>query len=180
MYGIGENMARLKENKRGAFLVFCIGMIFCFLALSCQHSPETGDMEKTMAPDFKLTDMEGNTFHLEGERGKMILIIFTTTWCPACTDFIPIYKKIDEIYGGEKNFILVNIDIEEPDDRVRAFARANHITYRILMDRDGKVRKAYGIMGVPSFVLIDDEGKKISSRIEEILNILENTFGRDI
>ncbi|MDR2861547.1 MAG: TlpA family protein disulfide reductase [Syntrophobacterales bacterium] len=174
-----KKVAANLKNKKSAFLLFSLGLILCFV-FSCQCSPQTRDLRGTIAPDFTLKDLEGKTFHLQGEQGKMVLIIFTTTWCPACTDFIPIYKKIHEIYGKEENFVMVNVDIEEPDDRVRAFARANHITYRILMDSKGEVRKDYGIMGVPSFVLIDEEGKWLSANIEEIFAILRTAFGRDV
>jgi len=151
--------------------------MLCFFVLSCQQNPEIRDIQETIAPDFRLSDLDGNSFHLEAERGKMILIIFTTTWCSVCTDFIPIYKEIQEVYGKEKKFVMVNIDIEEPYDRVRTFAKVNNISYRVLLDIEGKVRKDYHIMGVPSFILIDTEGKIVSSRIEKILEILQITFG---
>ena len=171
------NISKLKKHKKSIFSLFGIGIILFFTLLACQHDPETRNTGETMAPDFSLADLDGNSFHLGAERGKMILIIFTTTWCPVCTTFVPIYKEIQETYEKEKKFVMVNIDIEEPYDRVYAFAKTNDISYQILLDNEGKVRKDYKIMGVPSFVLIDPEGKMISSNIEKILDILQTMFG---
>ena len=170
-------IAKLKEYPKRTFLLFGIGVMFCLMALSCQDNPETRDFRGTVAPDFRLADLDGNVFHLGAEQGKMILIIFTTTWCPVCTDFVPLYKKIQEVYGKEEKFVMVNIDIEESSDRVRAFAKANNVSHRILLDSEGKVRKDYNIMGVPSFILVDAEGKILSADIERILDILQITFG---
>jgi len=175
MYRAKGIISILRERKKSNFLF--LGMMLCLIILSCQRDPETRSFPEIMAPDFSLADLDGNAFHLEGERGKMVLIIFTTTWCRVCTDFIPLYKEIQKTYEKEEEFVMVNIDIEEPLDRVRAFAKANGISYRILLDSEGEVRKNYNIMGVPSFVLIDGEGKIISSRIEKILDILETKFG---
>ena len=176
MYSAKGIISSLRKRKKSNFLFLGMGMMLCLIILSCQRDPETRGFAGIMAPDFNLADLDGNAFHLEGERGKMVLIIFTTTWCPACTGFIPICKEIQEVYGKEKDFVMVNIDIEESLDRVRAFAKANGIAYRILLDSEGEVRKGYNIMGVPSFVLINGEGKIISSRIERILDILQTTF----
>jgi len=165
-----------KKERESAFFLLCMGIIFSLAIISCSANPETKDLKGTAAPDFHLTDLEGKPFHLKAERGKMVFIIFTTTWCSTCTYFIPAYKEIYKEYGKKENFVLVNIDIEEPHDRVRAFAQAYNIPYRILMDDDGKVRQAYGVMGVPSFVLVDAEGKILSMRSNEILAILRDTF----
>lgn len=143
--------------------------------ISCGPPSEKGRVDEGKAPDFTLRDLDGKTFHLQAERGKMVLIIFTTTWCPSCSEAIPTYRDIYQAYGG-KGLVVVNVDIQEPLERVYQFAKTNQIPYRILLDEDGSVGMAYGIVGVPSLVLINQDGEMISSDTTAILEILEKVY----
>jgi len=151
-----------------------------FLVLSCGPSPETGSMEpEGKAPDFTLQDLDGESFHLAAERGKMVLIIFTTTWCPSCRASIPMYRDIHEAYGG-RGLVVVNVDIQEPLDRLRQFVKKNQIPYRVLLDHDGDVGMAYGIVGIPALVLINQDGEKISSDTPTVMQILEKVYNKTV
>ena len=158
------------------YLRLCTVMLLLTLAIfSCGPTPETSPKEEAKAPDFTLPDLNGETFHLKAERGKMVLIIFTTTWCPSCRESIPTYRDIHQAYGG-KGLVVVNVDIQEPLERVNQFAKTNQIPYRVLLDEDGTVGMAYGIVGVPSLVLINQDGETISSDTSLILDILVKMY----
>lgn len=158
------------------YLRLCAVMLLLTLAIfSCGPSPETSPKEEATAPDFTLRDLEGKAFHLKAERGKMVLIIFTTTWCPSCRESIPTYRDIHQAYG-EKGLVMVNVDIQEPLERVNQFVKTNQIPYRVLLDEDGAVGMAYGIVGVPSLVLINQDGEAISSDTTVILDILVKMY----
>lgn len=68
------------------------------------------------------------------------------------------------------------MDIQEPLARVREFAKKNQLPYRVLLDEDGSVGMAYGVMGVPALVLINQDGELISSDTMLIMEILEKAF----
>jgi peroxiredoxin len=158
------------------YLRLCTVMLLLTLTVfSCGPSPETSPKEEPTAPDFTLRDLEGNAFHLQAERGKMVLIIFTTTWCPSCRESIPTYRDIHQAYGG-KGLVVVNVDIQEPLERVNQFVKTNQIPYRVLLDEDGTVGTAYGIVGVPSLMLINQDGETISSDATVILDILVKMY----
>lgn len=153
-------------------------LLLLFLVLSCSPAPETGPVEpEGKAPDFTLQDLNGKSFHLKAERGKMVLIIFTTTWCPSCRESIPMYRDIYETFGRQ-GLVVVNVDIQEPADRLRQFVKKNRIPYRVLLDHEGNVGMAYGIVGIPALVLINQDGEKISSDTPTIMQILEKVYTR--
>jgi len=158
-------------------LILVTGVLLPLLfALSCGPAPETGETGGK-APDFTLLDLDGEPFHLKVERGKMVLIIFTTTWCPSCRASIPLYRDIHAAYGPQ-GLVVVNVDIQEPPDKLRQFVKANQIPYRVLLDQDGEVGMAYGIVGIPALVLIDQDGERISSDTATIVEILEKVYKR--
>jgi peroxiredoxin len=58
----------------------------------------------------------------------------------------------------------------EPAEKVARFVKANSITYRVLLDENGEVSRAYNVVGVPMIVLLDREGivKKIGHSSSEM------------
>ncbi|MDX9746670.1 MAG: redoxin family protein [Syntrophales bacterium] len=153
--------------------------LLAFLVLACDSGSGIGRKEGGKAPDFTLRDLDGELFHLKAQRGKMVLVIFTTTWCPACRELIPLYKELSRVYG-ERGLVIVNADIQEPRERVRRFAETNRIPYRIVLDEDGAIAMGYGVVGIPDLVLINEDGEIIGSDTMDILDMLEKTFpGRE-
>lgn len=150
-------------------------LVLFFLLISCSSGSEIGQPEEEKAPDFTLQDLNGASFHLQSERGKMVLMIFTTTWCPTCREYIPAYRELYQVYG-KRGLVMVNVNIQEPLARVREFAKRNSIPYRVLLDEDGSVSMAYGVMGVPALALINQDGELISFDTRMILEILDKVF----
>jgi peroxiredoxin len=112
------------------------------------------------APNFSLKDLQGKVFRLSNHRGKPVLIFFGTTWCPSCRGELPFYKEIYETYP-KRGLEVTYINIMEPREKVAKFAKTNSLPFKILLDEDGEVATSYAVVGVPTLVLIDKEGKII-------------------
>jgi peroxiredoxin len=159
------------------FFLLVAGLIVVALSsvLSCSESkqPDTGrNISDSAAPDFILKDLAGKDFKLSAARGKPVLLIFLTTWCPTCRSEIPHYKVIYGTYG-QRGLEVVGIDIEEPKNRVSQFAAKNQIPYKTLLDEKGRVAGAYGIVGIPTMVLINRDGKVLTRKYFAIEAVLE-------
>lgn len=155
----------------------CMGLML-IVALSCSDTtpPEaTRKLTDAAAPDFTLKNLSGKTFKLSNQKGKPVLLIFITTWCPTCRSEIPHYKNIYETYGG-KGLEVVMIDIQEPKETVSRFALRYQIPFGFVLDEQGHVSSAYGIVGVPAMVLIDKDGHILSSQYMAIDILLETLF----
>ncbi len=149
-------------------------------ALSCSESeqPVTGrNMSDSAAPDFILKDLAGVDFKLSDAKGKPVLLIFLTTWCPTCRSEIPHYKDIYGTYG-KRGLEVVCIDIEEPKNRVSQFAAKNQIPYRTLLDEKGRVAGAYDITGIPAMVLINRDGRVLTRKYFAIDTVIETLLDK--
>ena len=159
------------------FFLLIAGLIVVVLssALSCSESeqPASGRIiSDSAAPDFILKDLAGADFKLSAAKGKPVLLIFLTTWCPTCRSEIPHYKEIYETYG-RRGLEVVGIDIEESKNRVSQFAAKNQIPYRTLLDEKGRVAGAYDITGIPAMVLINRDGKVLTRKYFAVDTVLE-------
>jgi peroxiredoxin len=172
------------RNMRTQFHLFryilcvCIGLILIF-TLSCSEAkqPETiRNSTKKMAPDFTLKNLSGKTFRLSEQKGKPVLLIFITTWCPSCRSEIPHYKNIYETYG-KRGLEVAMIDIQESKGKVSSFAAKHGIPFTIVLDENADVSGAFGIVGVPSMFLISKEGSILTRQYTAIDAILETIFG---
>ena len=129
------------------------------------------------APDFILKDLTGRSFRLSEQRGKPVLIIFSTTWCNSCRAEIPHFKDIHYKYS-RRGVEVINVDIQEPRDRVARFARRYDLPYRTLLDLDGSVAELYSIFGVPTLILIDGAGKIVCWQCRTTEAMLEKILQR--
>jgi peroxiredoxin len=149
-----------------------------FVAGVFERPPVPGVERKSAdgAPDFTLKDLEGKSVRLSDYRDRMVLLIFGTTWCTYCRESIPAFKDLHARYGP-KGLVILNINIEEPREKVAAFARKYALPYPVLLDRQGAVSQAYGVRGVPARILIDESGRVVCYNCRTLDALLEKQFG---
>ncbi len=122
---------------------------------------ETTDTLKGQdAPDFTLSDMDGNTVTLSELKGKVVFLDFWATWCPPCRESLPHTQALsqhEKAKSGE--LVVLAVNAREELEQVKKFMQDNTYTFRVLLDKDGSVLNKYRVQGIPTFVLIDREGK---------------------
>lgn len=110
------------------------------------------------APDFKLEDLSGTTVELKSFKGKRpVLLFFWTTWCPYCQRELKVLNT--RLENLEKTGVeLIAIDVGEPASRVNRVVKNYNLAFKVFLDEDSSVANSYGILGVPTFVLVDKKG----------------------
>jgi peroxiredoxin len=114
--------------------------------------------DDTPAPDFVLTDVNGQEVKLSEYKGKVVVLNFWATWCPPCRKEIPDFNELQAQYGDKGvQFIGVALD-EEGLPKVKKWMSANAVNYPVVV-ADAAVKKAYGEMNaIPVTMLIDRQG----------------------
>lgn len=110
-----------------------------------------------LAPDFTLTDLEGNSVTLSEYRGKVVFINFWATWCPPCRAEMPEIEAVYQEYK-DKGVVVIGVDILEPEDVVREFVEQGGYSWIFVLDATGAVSDDYKITAIPTSFFIDREG----------------------
>ena len=112
----------------------------------------------TVAPDFSLKDLSGNSINLTECLGKPVYLSFLTTWTYACLAEFRIMDSLYSVWGSKINFITVSLD--KNTEVVSRFKKEKNYNWIFLYNGSGyDLIQAYGIKTFPLFVLIDPEGK---------------------
>ena len=115
-----------------------------------------------MAPDFSLPMTDGTTFTLSEQRGKVVMLQFTASWCGVCRREMPhIESEIWQRHKDNANFVLVGVDREETKDVVDAYTQKVGTTYPMALDTAANAFASYALRqsGITRNVLIDRDGK---------------------
>ena len=121
-------------------------------------------VEIILAPDFTLTDQNGNIHTLSDYKGQTVFLNFWATWCPPCRSEMPEIQKLYEEYGYNEEELVV-LGIAAPDvgregdiNSVTAFLIENEYTFPVAMDSQGTITYLYGIRAYPTTFMISEDG----------------------
>lgn len=110
------------------------------------------------APDFNLKDMEGNEVKLSDFAGKGVILFFWATWCQRCQVDIPDLNKALPLLK-EKGVEFLSIGVGETQRKISRFTRSIPIDFPVLLDSAQNTAQAYVVVGVPTFVIINNKGR---------------------
>ena len=124
---------------------------------------ETEESGKTLAPDFTVYDLDGNTVRLSDYIGKPIVLNFWASWCGPCQSEMPDFNDACAELGGDVQFLMVNMTSgRETLENASSFIEEQGYTFPVLYDTDGNAAETYGIYSLPTTFFIDAEGYAIA------------------
>jgi thiol-disulfide isomerase/thioredoxin len=112
------------------------------------------------APDFVLPDMDGEQHTLQDYRGKVVLLNFWATWCPPCRREMPALERLYQQLGAH-GFVVLAVNQWEDPDHVFAYTGELNVfpSFPILFDPDSSVSERFGVKGLPTSLLLDQDGR---------------------
>ena len=110
------------------------------------------------ATDFSLETLKGEVYTLSAARGMVLLLEVGASWCGPCNMMIPESNSSMSDSAKPMTWLSGELIVVKHLNRYRNFWRYHQPPWPILLDRRKEVGKAYGIKGIPFFILIDKAG----------------------
>jgi cytochrome c-type biogenesis protein len=142
--------------------VLIIAVIIIFSALAVLFF-DTGEVSP--APEFTLTDIDGETFNLSDFRGKIVILDLMALPCSSCKIVERNLMDIDSQYGDEIEIISIDVwpDIDTAQE-LRDHRDDKNISWRYALDTDEIVTK-YAASEIAKVVIINSDGFVVFEKV---------------
>ncbi len=113
------------------------------------------------APDFKVTNIYGQTLTADSFSNKYYILAFTALWCDMCQTEIMMLDDIATEYSKDSLDILL-ISLDDEIDEVRDMIRQDTIQWNLVTDSAGQainLFEKYNVSSLPKCFLMDKDGK---------------------
>ena len=116
----------------------------------------------SLSVDFNASNIQGKKVSVKELRGKYVYIDIWATWCVPCRKELPHLAKLEEKYkDADIHFVSISCDTNRK--AWEKMVKAKSMKGIQLNFNDDSFMKQYMIKGVPHFILLDKEGKIVSS-----------------
>lgn len=111
------------------------------------------------APAFDLELLEGGRASLAELRGHPVLVNFWASWCKPCRHEMPeLVLRYQQLHEAGLEVLAINLTDQERKKDIQRFVGELQLPFPILLDTKGKVRRRYGLRGVPTTIFVDTVG----------------------
>jgi peroxiredoxin len=127
-------------------------------AAGCAHdAPTEAEPVSKSAPDFALSDVDGQQVSLAAQRGKVVVLNFWASWCRPCLDELPLLDELHAKVAPIGGTVLgVNIDKQ----RAPALGVVTSLDLKlpVVFDPGSDVVAKYDPEALPTTYVIDPDG----------------------
>ncbi len=114
---------------------------------------------------FIAEDINGEIVQIQND-GIVTLIDFWATWCRPCVQEMPTLKRIYEKYGKNPEFRMIGVSLDQDPEKLVQYLSDEGIAWSQINEqvaegtmRDGKLVALYNGYGLPTYYLMDREGR---------------------
>lgn len=125
---------------------------------------EAGAERGKLAPDFEVSDLDGNRFRLSDFRGKAVVVNFWATWCLFCALEMPDLHQLKLNHGDD--LVIVAVNRRERVSSAREYLGnvtrkdgGKGVSFDVNgLDPDDTLYAEYRALGMPASYFIDPDG----------------------
>lgn len=108
--------------------------------------------------NFTLKDINtGKPVRLSSLRGKVVVVNFWSTACPACRAEMPTLQKLWQKMKG-MDVAVLSVHIGGDAEKVRAFLKEKGVQMPVLLDDGENVAKSWGALHLPVTYVLNPDG----------------------
>jgi thiol-disulfide isomerase/thioredoxin len=173
-------MKRSNINLRWRLAIFVVvSVTFALIGVTACEEPDQLMEISSLAPDFTVTVYNRESFltgpetiSLSDLHGKAVVVNFWAPLCPPCRAEMPEFENIWREFKSE-DLVILGVDVGTytglgSPDQALDFVEDIGITYPTGQASNGKVVTDYQVLGMPTTVFINADGRLIRKWIGSI------------
>ncbi|RWA75427.1 MAG: TlpA family protein disulfide reductase [Mesorhizobium sp.] len=119
-----------------------------------------------IVPEISFADGGGQPKTLADYSGKLVLLNIWATWCAPCRKEMPTLDRLQAEFGGpDFEVVALSVDRGGPKLVKKFFAEIGVTHLALNIDTSSNAMFALGIVGLPTTLLINRQGKEIGRLI---------------
>ena len=135
-------------------------MLVC-LIVALLSLPACADSQPD-AVSFDKVDVAGMEKFLENSKGKVVVLLFWATWCPACRTELPELEELKKLYS-EDDLTILGVSLDERESDLAIFFSSRLPNYQILLGNK-ELAQEYKVREIPKLVIYDQKGDTVFDR----------------
>jgi len=109
------------------------------------------------APAFSIKKPDGTTITLDSLAGKVVLIDFWATWCPACVKDLDYIQSIAE-EADKDRFVLLGVSDDSNEETWKRYQLENSMIGLQVRDTGHSIADLFHVGAIPTYVILDSNG----------------------
>jgi len=165
-----DSLARARASTLGPVLVGALVVALALLGAGRELQRGIAQWERLgplppggPTPAFEVLTLDGGRFGTADLGGKVSVLTFWATWCPACRSELGDLEELQHEYTGrDVQFLAVNLEggglsPEQLVARVQGFVQARGMTLPTALD-DGRAARSFRVGPIPHTLVVGPDG----------------------
>jgi peroxiredoxin len=115
-------------------------------------------------PPFAGQTITGQAVSLADLQGRVVLVTFWASWCAECRPEMPLFERLHQDFAAQ-GLAVLGINFREGSQRIEQYARELGLTFPLVLDPQGDISRAYGVIGLPTTFLVGRDGRPVTLAI---------------
>ncbi len=113
-------------------------------------------------PEITFNDASGKTLSLADFKGKTILLNLWATWCAPCREEMGSLNRLQQALGSDKfEVVALSLDRKGAEASQKFLDETKATNLKLYVDSSAKQGTTLKIIGMPTTILIDKEGREL-------------------
>ena len=123
------------------------------------------DYRSDMAPPpFTGQTVTGEAVSLAALHGRVVLVNFWASWCAECRPEMPMFERLHQDFAAQ-GLTVLGINFREEAQTIQRYATSLGLTFPLMLDPQGEIFRSYGVIGLPTTLLIGRDGRPVALAI---------------